>query len=221
MMNTLIRSVSITMISLLLLAMSGCIDSASAPDKAPESPQVTYPQESPGEIQIQLASQEPYKFEVLDSDRIPGWKKLNARVSVSELTEHGSQPTNDNRRCDFSIHFPGSWTLISSVLYDGNNKKAAEIPPVVLLKTGQETVFLDYRPVMDEELISHEQFNINSCQGSKTITRIATESGMWCPHIYRLIDETYGFTIVFYSERLNAGDQMLYDRIVNTFSLEG
>ena len=134
------------------------------------------------------------------------------------MTEHGSQPLNDGSRVGFFIHFPGSWTLDSSVLYNADNKKTAEIPPVVLFKINQEEEFLDYKPVMDEELISHGVFNTKSCLGSKTITRIDTESGSWYPYIYRLIDENYGFTMVLYSEILNAEDETLYDEIMDTFS---
>ncbi len=162
------------------------------------------------------------KFEVLESDKIPGWKKLQARGSLSELAENGSHPINDNSKFGFSIHFPGNWTLNSSVLYDANNKKVAEIPPVILLKSGQELEFLDYQPAIDfsEELISKEEIEINSCQGSKTIIKIPTESGIWYPHIYRLIAENYGFTIHLYSEEINKEDQALFDRIINTINFE-
>lgn len=208
------------MISLLLLMLSGCVNPGNLSDKAQEIPPVTSPQEDPGVTSKQPVTDEADRYEVLESDRIPGWKRLNARVSISELTNHGSQPLNDGKKCSFTIHLPGSWTMNSSVLYNADNKKVAEIPPVVLLKINQEAEFLDYKPVMDEELISHKVFNTKSCLGSKTITRIATESGSWYPHIYRLIDENYGFTIVLYSGGLNAGDETLYDRIAETFSLE-
>ncbi len=165
---------------------------------------------------------EPDKFEVSESDKIPGWKRLQARVSLSELTEYGSNPINDNNKYSFSIHFPGSWTIGSSVLYDANNKKVAEIPPVILLNSGQESVFLDYKPAIDfgEELISKEESQINSYPVSKTITRMPTESYSWYPHIYRLIDGSFGFSIYFYSEEINEEDQSLFDQIVNTFNSE-
>ncbi len=223
--NSSSRIILFLLISLLLLVPSGCVNPGKPSDKTQESPPVTYPQEDPGVTSKQPVTDEADKYEadkyeVLESDRIPDWKKLKARVSISELTDHGSRPLNDEKRCGFSIHFPGSWTLDSSVLYNAENKKVAEIPPVVLLKTGQEAEFLDYKPVMEEELISHQVFNTKSCRGSKTITKIATESGSWYPHIYRLIDENYGFTMVLYSGGLNVEDETLYDRIVDTFSLE-
>lgn len=217
--NTSGRAILILMISLGLLVLSGCADPGqrSDPDASKENPPIADSREDPV-TPVPPALEEADKYELLESDR--GWKKLNARVSISELTDHGSQPLNDGRMVGFSIHFPGNWTLDSSVIYNADNKKVAEIPPVVLLKIDQEEEFLDYKPVMDEELISHSVFNTKSCLGSMTITRIATESGSWYPHIYRLIDENYGFTMVLYSEVLNAEDETLYDEIMDTFSFE-
>ena len=213
------RVILILMISLGLLVLSGCADPGqkSDSDASQEKPPLADSQEDPV-MPAPPTLEEENKHEVSESDRIPGWKMLNARVSISELTDHGSQPLNDGRMVGFSIHFPGSWTLDSSVIYNADNKKTAEIPPVVLLKIDQEEEFLDYTPVMDEELISHQVFNTESCLGSKTITRIDTESGSWYPHIYRLIDENYGFTMVLYSEELNTEDEALYDEIMDTFS---
>ncbi len=150
-----------------------------------------YQQDTQSDPPKPLVIEESDKLEVSESDKIPGWKKMQASVSLSELTEYGSQPINDNMKYGFSIHFPGTWTMVSSVFYDDNNKKIGEIPPVILLKSGQEPGFLDYKPAIDfgEELISKEEIEINSCPGSKTITKTTTESGSWHPHIYRLIDE--------------------------------
>lgn len=218
--NTLGRAILILMISLLLLVLSGCVDPDQRSDETKESPPVTDSQEGPGITPAPPAIDEADKYELLESDRIPGWKKMNARVFISELTDYGSQPLNDGRRVGFSIHFPGSWTLDSSVIYNADHKKVAENTPVLLLKIDQEKEFLDYKPILDEELISHRVFNTKSCLGSKTITRIDTESGSWYPHIYRLIDENYGLTVVLYSEGSNTGDETLYDEIIDTFSFE-
>lgn len=158
----------------------------------------------------------------MNSETIPGWKEIKAIVPLSELCENGSKPLDDNKQYGFSIYFPGSWNMISSVLYDENNKKIGEIPPAILLKSEQEAVFLDHKPSIDngEELIAKEAIKINSYHGSRTITKIPTESGNWYPHIYRLIDETNGFTIIFYSEAIDKDDQALFDKIVNTFNLK-
>lgn len=212
----------IIIISLLLLVMSGCANSNIPQDKVQEEPQVTPKQENQSVTPKPAVTEEADKMEVIESDKIPGWKKLKAWVSLSELTEHGSQPIDDNKKLGFTIHFPGNWTMSSSVFYDGNNKKVAEIPPTVLLKSGQESVFLDYKPAIDhgEQLISKEEIQINSYKGSKIITKIPTESGSWYPHIYRLTDETHGFAIFLYSEVINKEEQALFDRIINTFNFE-
>ncbi|MGI6434692.1 MAG: hypothetical protein ACOX0F_04950 [Syntrophomonadaceae bacterium] len=209
-------------ISLLLLVISGCANPNIPQDKVQEEPQATLEQEKQSFTPKPVVTEEADKMEVMASDKIPGWKKLKARVSLSELIEHGSQPIDDNKKVGFSIHFPGSWTMSSSVFCDENNKKVAEIPPTVLLKSGQEAVFLDYKPATDngEELVSKEAIQINSCKGSKIITKIPTESGSWYPHIYRLTDKTHGFTIVLYSKVINKEDQALFDKIINTFNFE-
>lgn len=216
------RRTIVILLSLLLLAISGCENSTSPQDKVQEEPQVTAIQENQSIPSEPAVTQEADKLGVMESDKIPGWKKLKTRVSLSELTEHGSQPIDDNNEMGYTIHFPGSWTISSSVFTDGNNKKVAEIPPMVLLKSGQEPEFLDYKPSTnhDEELISKEEIQINSCQGSKTITKIPTESGIWYPHIYRLSNGTHGFTISFYSEVINKDDQELFDRVASTFNFE-
>ncbi|MEQ8201038.1 MAG: serine hydrolase domain-containing protein [Syntrophomonadaceae bacterium] len=208
------------MMGLWVLLLGGCANPGQPADKAPESPPVASAQQEAGVAPNQAVVDQADRFEVVESDQIPGWKKLNARVAVNEWARDGSQPLNDDRRCGFSIHFPGSWTLNSAVFYDADHHKVGELPPPVVLKSGQEAEFLDSSPVPDEELISHQVFNTKTCRGSKTITKIATESGSWYPHKYRLIDGSYGFSIFLYSRALNSEDEILYDQVVNTFSLE-
>ena len=209
---------AIMMICLWVLMLGGCANPAQLPDKAQENPSGVDTQPAPVVTPIQPPADGLDKYEVLASDQIAGWKRLNAIVALYELAEDGFGPLQDSRWCSFSIHFPAAWTLDGSVLYDADQKKVGEIPPAVLLQPGQEAQFLNYQPVLDEEIISHDTLNTKTSLGSRTVTRISTEDDMWYPHIYRLIDETYGFTITLYSRELNTPDQILYDQIVDTFS---
>ncbi len=171
---------------------------------------------------VSRVSQQDEPFSVTASDKIPGWKKVQANLALSQLTAYGSQPMDSPTELRFTIHFPGDWTIDSSVFYDGNNKKVAEIPPPILLKPGEQAVFLNYKPEINqsEELICTEAIQIDNYPGSRTITRIATESGLWNPHIYRLTSGNYGFSIVFYSPQVTEQDQELFDKIVNAIRLE-
>lgn len=214
------RSTIAVLIGFWMLVLGGCANPAQLPDKTQKNPSDVHAQPNPSVAPTQSIADGVDKYEVLESDRIASWKRLNAAVALHELVESGSQPLQDTRRCSFSIHFPGSWTLEPSVFYDADHKKVGEIPPAVLLQPGQEAQFLDYKPVLDEEIISQDAFNTKTSLGSRTVTRIGTEADVWYPHIYRLIDEEYGFTIVLYSKELNTRDQTLYDEIVDTFSFE-
>lgn len=163
------------------------------------------------------------QFEVANSEKVTGWKKINAKVALQGLTEGGSVPLENTKIFSYSIHFPGTWTFDgSSVFYDGDNKKIAEFPPAVVLESTQESVFLAYAPAVDfgEELKSSSEFNVNGYKGSKTVTSMGTESGIWFPHIYRLSNGTSGFSINIYSKEINDKDQKLFDDIVNTFHIE-
>lgn len=166
-------------------------------------------------------------FEITDSDNIQGWKTLHAVVALMRLGEKNSfqAPAADDidkdKMLKYSIDFPSDWTLQYTVFYDAENEKVAELPPAVLLKSGQEAEFLDYKPLTDfpEELISRGEIRVKSCKGTKTVTKMPVESGSWYPHIYRISDGTYGFTFNLYSEKINKEEQELFDRIVNTFRI--
>lgn len=220
-MNILNRTRVMIIIGLSLLLTNGCAKSDTPQDRVQEDPQVISQQNDQNVAPKPAVTDESSTGEEFEADKISGWEKLQVKSSLSELTEHGSQTINTDEKKGFSIYIPGSWTMTSSVLHDADNKKVGEIPPVILLKPGQEPVFLDFEPDIDygEELISKKEMEINSCQGTKTVTKIQTESGSWYPHIYRLIDETYGFTIFLYSEEINEEDEALFDRIVNTFDV--
>lgn len=220
-MNTSRKIIGILFLGMVLLIVCGCqIAKPGSGETSPE-PQATL---QPEDKKISAKDQDnPGSDENgNDLDEISGWKSLEQRVALSELTEYGSQPIDNSQKIGFSILFPGSWTIDSGVFYDDKNKKVAEIPPSVVLKPGQEKEFFEYQPASEqgEELISAETIQINSYSGIKVITRIPTEIGIWHPHIYRISDGEYGFTMVFYSEELNKEDQELFDRIINTFSFQ-
>lgn len=204
----------------LLLVMNGCGNGVADVSYESTSEQVpaSAKQENPGTAQDPGSSEINDGFAITESDQIPGWKKLEAKVPLSELTEFGSQPLEDSEEFEFSFHFPGDWAMSHTVFYDENNQKIAEIPPVVLLKPGQETEFLTYNPseVSDEELLTKADFPVSSYMGSRAVTRVATERDNWYPHIYRITDGTYGFSVVLYSGTLDDKSQALFDRIAST-----
>jgi len=208
--------------------MSGCADSdgpsvSNIPEgSVVEETQVSDQPENPETVPAAIETAETDNSKKTESDQIPGWKKLEARVPLSELSEYGSQPLQNSEEFEFSFHFPGSWTMSYTIFYDENNQKIAEIPPAVLLKSGQESEYLTYNPsiVSDEELLTKAEFPVGSYKGSKTVTKIPTELGIWYPHIYRITDGIYGFSIVFYSETINEEDQALFDRIAGTLQFK-
>lgn len=163
-----------------------------------------------------------------EPDTTKGWKTLQADALLNQLGEDSSSiiplETNEtqNMTIKYSIDYPESWTLDSSVFHDADNKKIAEIVPAVLLKPEQESVYLDYQPMTDfgEELVSKEAFQLKSYKGMKIVTKIPTEAGIWYPHMYRISDGTYGFSISFYSVKPDKDDQELFDKIMSTFSFE-
>ena len=75
--NTLCRAILILMISLGLLVLSGCKgpEQRSDSDASKENPPIADSQEDPV-TPAPPALEEADKYEVLESDRIPGWKML-------------------------------------------------------------------------------------------------------------------------------------------------
>ncbi len=220
-MNISRKIIGILIFVIILLSISGCQIGQPGPGKTPQS-QATDQLEEQKDPAKENDNQDSDEIGIIELDDTVSWNILEERVSLSELTKHGSQPIENSQEIGFSIRFPRSWTINSGVFYDDKNKKVAEVPPSVILKPGQEKDFLDYQPATEqgEELISSETIQINDYSGVKVITRIPTEAGIWYPHIYRLSDDEYGFTMVFYSEELNKADQELFDRIINTFSFQ-
>jgi hypothetical protein len=220
----------VVFISLMLLVISGCAasdisgvyDISKDNVSVIEEPQTPNQPENPDIAADSIETAETDKGIITESGKISGWKELKAKVPLSELTENGSHPIENSEEFEFSLHFPGSWTMSYTVFYDDNNQKVAEIPPPVLLEPGQESEFLNYNPsvVSDEELLTKADFPVSTYNGSRTVTKIATESGSWHPNIYRITDGSYGFSIVLYSETINEEEQALFDRIVSTVSFE-
>jgi hypothetical protein len=211
------KIISLLILGIILIIASGCQITKPGSDSNPEEPPAIHQPE--GE---KLSQPENDDQKGDEGDEMEGWSKLEERVALSELTEYGSQPLDNNIKIGFSISVPENWTRNSGVFYDEQDKKVAEIPPVVLLKAGEESEFLDYQPAreQDEELISRENIKNNSYSGVKVLSRIPTELGIWYPHIYRLSDGEHGFTMIFYSQEPNEEDQELFDRIINSFSFQ-
>lgn len=223
-MSNTILSKTAVLISLMMLVMSGCASSvvpsvSDMPEgNVVEETQLSDQPENPEIVSGAIGTKETDNMKITESEQIPGWKKLEARVPLSELNEFGSQPLEGSEDFEFSLHFPDSWTMSYTVFYDENNQKIAEIPPAVLLKSGQEAEFLTYNPseVSDEELLTKAVFPVSSYKGSRTVTRIATEMGSWYSYVYRITDGTYGFSMVLYSETFDDESQELFDRIAST-----
>ena len=120
------------------------------------------------------------QYTVTDSDKIDGWQELKAKVLLYEMTHYGdrrgSQQMEGDEMVEYSIHFPGNWTLYHGVFYDGpSKKKVAEISPVVLLKPGEKTDFLDFRIPAQEtnvELLSKERITSHKYEGVRVILQV-------------------------------------------------
>ena len=233
-----LKSLILLMICVFICFAAGCkkdgiskaVSNGKQQQKTEPSPKPTEPSSYDNENKPSGTAQtEKENFEIVKSEKIKGWKELKAKTFLLRLGEDSSskvQPSVDDDQKDrmlkYTIDFPDNWTLNSTVFEDSNHKKVAEIPPAVLLKPEQESIFLNYEPAVDfgEELVSKETVKISSYSGAKIVTKISTESGSWYPHIYLITDGTYGYSIFLYSKQINSEDQELFDKIAATFSIE-
>ncbi len=190
------------------------------------SPVPSLPEESPESQPIQPDSQEVPSFEISESDKISGWKELKATVYLSEMEadqgiSYSSLP--DAGTVEFLLHFPDSWSFNqSSVFYDKENHKAAELAPVALSTADIDELFQDYQP-LEGELLQKDSFTVNEYKCLRLIEKVPVMNGdkpFWYPHIYLISDGTHIFTIFFYSNEINESDQMLFDEIVSSFRFE-
>lgn len=160
------------------------------------------------------------KFEISESDKISGWKKLNAKVYLSKLEVNQGISWSrlpDDSMVEFLLHFPDSWVFDnSSVFYDKENNKVAELPPVALASMDIDELFQDYQP-FEGELIKKELFSVNEYKGLKLIENVRP---LWYPHEYFISDSNYIFTIFLYSYEINESDQKMFDIIVSNFSFK-
>jgi hypothetical protein len=175
------------------------------------------------------SSNKEERFIVTDSDIVKGWKKLKAKVFINEIINIGDRRVfsrlDGDRMIEYSIHFPGNWTLRSTVFEDSNNKKVAELFPVVLLKKDQESIFLDYNLPKEEtevKVIDKKQLFLNGYNGSKLILQVDTGYGTWYPHMHFLSNRKYGFSLSLYSysKQRDESEKKLFNDIVNTFRFE-
>lgn len=217
---------------LLIFLVNGCtnlnntesISDGTEPNKIHQESQLDSSNETQEVPDTSLNSNED-KFVVVDSDRIDGWKKLTANVSLYEMTYYGdrrgSTQIEGNKTIEYSIHFPGSWALSDTVFVDSNNNKVAEITPVVLFKPGEETEYLDYQIPSEEaniKLLLKESIS-NEYEGTKLVLQVDTGYGVWYPHQYILSNGTHGFTIMRYSYSPIADEEeeKLFEEIVHSF----
>jgi hypothetical protein len=94
----------------LLLVVNGCGNGKVADvshENTPEEVPVSSKQETLSPAHNPVTSDDNDALKITESDQIPGWKKLEAMVPLSELTEYGSQPLEDSEDFEFSLHFPG------------------------------------------------------------------------------------------------------------------
>ncbi|KUG05490.1 hypothetical protein ASZ90_017087 [hydrocarbon metagenome] len=222
--------VSGVIIICLILAAVGCSQTTEKSirmENTPERNEIeessqppSLPKENQDDPPSQSNAEEIPKFEISESVKISGWKQLEARVYLSEIeVSQGISLISlpDKSTVQFLLHYPDNWVFDNtSVFYDEENNKVAELPPVALSTMDIDELFQDYRP-FEAELIKKESFSVNEYKGVKIIENVQPS---WYPHEYFISDGTYIFAIFFYSQEINESDQKMFDKIVNNFSFE-
>lgn len=223
------KLISFIMIVVLLTLIGGCqkqpysnthtLINTNKPNHLPN----LIPPTTPSSLESPSNNEERY---IISHSNIDGWKELEAKVFVNELTYHRDQRVltqmEENRMVEYSIKLPESWTLDYTVLNKGTeHKKVGELLPVFLMKPNEESEFLEFEipeEYTENELFSIEKVTFGEYKGLKIIFEV-TKSETWYPYSYYLTDGTYIFGITLYSYSLNRDEteQKVFDDIISTF----
>ena len=171
---------------------------------------------------VSLTVEERYK---ISHSSIETWNELEAKVFLNEIASYGGHnvlyQTQEDQMVEYSIKYPGNWTLNGTVFSkDFEQKKIGELFPVFLLEPNAES-FISFKILeeyTEDELISKEIVNFGVYKGFKIISQVTT-SETWYPHTYYLTDGTYvfGISLYSYSEERDQVEEQLFDDIVSTF----
>jgi len=167
------------------------------------------------------------KFAVKNLD--DEWNELRAKVALSELIYYGdrigSSIIEGNGTVEYSIRFPREWRLEDTIFYDKDNRKIAELSPVVLLKQDEEQSFLEVNIPKEESsnvvLLAKEGISFNNYKGTKAVMQINTDT-TWCIYSYSITDRQYGITFTGYSytSRPDKAEEQLFDKLIESFRFQ-
>ncbi|NLM20235.1 MAG: hypothetical protein GX207_00605 [Peptococcaceae bacterium] len=170
------------------------------------------------------------KFEIEPSDKIPGWNKLEAKVHLFcfDITEYGMHWSNsvpDSNLLAYSFHYPQTWNFDgTSVFYDNENKKIAELAPVAETKIALKTLIKNYEPISlsGVELLRKKTFTIGEFEVYEIMEKFPVyEENSFCySYIYLVYDGSHLFTILFYTYDLEQTDEELFKQIIASFRWE-
>lgn len=145
------------------------------------------------------------------------WKVLRLKEPPLVTTDWVDLQTADNQEpVEYSISYPGDWTLEYSVFLDKSGQKIAELIPPVILSEGQKP-FDKWKPGYGEKLVSQNEIALDDLNGQKIVTKIMPDDGpAWYPHNYCLAKDGKAIMIVFYERELDSGNEALFNKIVST-----
>lgn len=170
------------------------------------------------------------EFEIGPSDKIPGWNKLKAKVhlfwfGITEYGMHWSNSTPNSSLRAYSFHYPQTWNFDgTSVFYDNENKKIAELAPVAETKIALKTLIENYEPstLTGVELLRKESFTIGEFEVFEIVEKFPVygENFFCYSYIYLVHDGSHLFTILFYSYDQEQTDEELFKQIIASFHWE-
>lgn len=169
----------------------------------------------------------PEKFEVLDSDMIPEWKKLEVREALHQFESNGQgmnwRSLPESNMIEYEIHYPGEWDFNGfSVFSDREKNKVAELAPVAIAGMVIDTLFEHYQPseISEEEPVVKEVVTFAEYKALKLVEKVPVMYGQkpyWYSHMYLISDGVNLFTIIFYTYELTEVDEALFAKIAGTF----